>query len=430
MVFWAEDARSLFSSFVRSINLRESPQGMTRFLVKVGTLTGEIEEMNLSAENKLALQKDLQEKGLHVFWIKRHFGLNRLRNPLKFRERISQTEFTLFNQELAALLRAGLPLLQSLDIMLERMHNILFKSALTEIRNQVKSGTALSEAFRMQGNLFPRIYSASLVAGEKSGELEQVITRYVRYLKLSATTRKKVVAALIYPLFLFTTLIFAAAFLLLWVIPRFAGFFDGFDAKLPLLTVVLLTLATTLREHILFIITIAGGLGIALYWWYRSEDSKAFVDRLALKIPFIGPVLHLFATSQLTRSLGTLLSGGLPLVQAISIAANSIGNLHLGRAVGPVAEAVREGKSFSSSLDNTSEFSNLTIEMVKVGENTGGLADMLQNVANFADEEIEHRLNMMLSMLSPIVLLFMGGLVATILLSIYLPMFDLISATR
>ena len=150
---------------------------MTRFLVKVGTLSGEIEEMNLSAENKLALQKDLQEKGLHVFWIKRHFGLNRLRNPLKFRERISQTEFTLFNQELAALLRAGLPLLQSLDIMLERMHNILFKSALTEIRNQVKSGTALSEAFRMQGNLFPRIYSASLVAGEKSGELEQVITR-------------------------------------------------------------------------------------------------------------------------------------------------------------------------------------------------------------------------------------------------------------
>ena len=125
---------------------------MTRFLVKVGTLSGEIEEMNLSAENKLALQKDLQEKGLHVFWIKRHFGLNRLRNPLKFRERISQTEFTLFNQELAALLRAGLPLLQSLDIMLERMHNILFKSALTEIRNQVKSGTALSEAFRMQGN--------------------------------------------------------------------------------------------------------------------------------------------------------------------------------------------------------------------------------------------------------------------------------------
>ena len=238
------------------------------------------------------------------------------------------------------------------------------------------------------------------------------------------------VAALIYPLFLFTTLIFAAAFLLLWVIPRFAGFFDGFDAKLPLLTVVLLTLATTLREHILFIITVAGGLGIALYWWYRSEDSKAFVDKLALKIPFIGPVLHLFATSQLTRSLGTLLSGGLPLVQAISIAANSIGNLHLGRAVGPVAESVREGKSFSSSLDNTSEFSNLTIEMVKVGENTGGLADMLQNVANFADEEIEHRLNIMLSMLSPIVLLFMGGLVATILLSIYLPMFDLISATR
>ena len=403
---------------------------MTQFLAKVGTLTGEIEELALSAEDESVVRSELNDKGYHVFWVKKSLGLGALKNPFSARQRITQSEFTLFNQELAALLRAGLPLLQSLDIMLERMKNPLFKRTLTDIRNKVKSGTALSDAFRSHGDIFPRIYSASLVAGEKSGGLETVLQRYVRYLKLSEGTRKKVVAALVYPAFLFVTLVVAAAFLLLWVIPRFAGFFDGFDAELPILTVVLLTVAQTLRDHILIIFLVLVGGGTFFYLWSKRPASKAIIDGFMLKIPFLGAILHLFATSQLTRSLGTLLSGGIPLVQAIGIAAESISNRHIGGAVTPVAERVREGKAFSSSLEETDEFSNLTVEMVKVGENTGGLADMLQNVADFADEEIDNRLNLMLSLLAPVVLLFMGGLVAMILLAIYLPMFDLINAAR
>ena len=403
---------------------------MTQFLAKVGTLTGDIEELALTADTESVLRNELEDKGYHVFWVRKSFGLGALRNPFSARERITHTEFTLFNQELAALLRAGLPLLQSLDIMLERMKNPLLNRVLTDIRNKVKSGTALSEAFRSHGDLFPHIYSASLVAGEKSGGLETVITRYVRYLKLSESTRKKVVAALIYPAFLFNTLVWAAAFLLLWVIPRFAGFFEGFDAELPILTVILLTVAQTLRDHILIIFIVVAGAGAFFYAWSKRPGSKAVIDRFLLKLPFLGHILHLFATSQLTRSLGTLLSGGIPLVQAIDISAGSIGNRHIGGAVVPVADRVREGKAFSSSLDETGEFSNLTIEMVKVGENTGGLADMLESVADFADEEIDNRLNLMLSMLAPVVLMFMGGLVAMILLAIYLPMFDLINASR
>ena len=222
----------------------------------------------------------------------------------------------------------------------------------------------------------------------------------------------------------------AAAFLLLWVIPRFAGFFEGFDAELPILTVILLTVAQTLRDHILIILIVVAGAGAFFYAWSKRPGSNAVIDRFLLKLPFLGHILHLFATSQLTRSLGTLLSGGIPLVQAIDISAGSIGNRHIGGAIIPVADRVREGKAFSSSLDETGEFSNLTIEMVKVGENTGGLADMLENVADFADEEIDTRLNLMLSMLAPVVLMFMGGLVAMILLAIYLPMFDLINAAR
>jgi type IV pilus assembly protein PilC len=403
---------------------------MGQFLAKVGTAAGDIEELALTAASEKNLRDELRERGYHVFWVKKSLGLPSFSSLFRGRKRISLTEFSLFNQELAALLRAGLPLLQSLDIMLERMRNPLFQTLLTDIRDKVRSGTALSDAFRAHSDYFPRIYSASLVAGEKSGGLETVIQRYVQYLKLTEGTKKKVVAAMVYPVFLFISLIVAAAFLLLWVVPRFAGFFEGFDAQLPLLTVVLLTIADTLRNNIGLILA---GLAVALllvHRWYRREGSRAILDRLVLKLPFLGPIFHLFATSQLTRSLGTLLSGGIPLVSAIDIAAGSIGNRHVGRAVVPVAERVREGKAFSSSLDETGEFSSLTIEMVKVGENTGGLAEMLQNVADFADEEIDNRLNLMLSMLTPVVLLFMGGLVAVILLSIYLPMFDLINATR
>jgi type IV pilus assembly protein PilC len=403
---------------------------MGEFLAKVGTATGDIEELALSAASEKVLRDDLRERGYHVFWVRKSLGLPSFQSLFRGRKRISQTELTLFNQELAALLRAGLPLLQSLDIMLERMQNPLFRSVLTDVRDKVKSGTALSDAFRSHGDLFPRIYSASLVAGEKSGGLETVIQRYVQYLKLTEGTKKKVVAAMVYPIFLFISLIIAAAFLLLWVVPRFAGFFEGFDAELPFLTVVLLTVANTLRDYVFVILAALAAGSYLLYGWSRREGSKATLDRFLLKLPFLGQIFHLFATSQLTRSLGTLLSGGIPLVQAIDIAGGSIGNRHVGQAVIPVAERVREGKAFSASLEETGEFSSLTIEMVKVGENTGGLAEMLQNVADFADEEIDNRLNLMLSMLTPVVLLFMGGLVAVILLSIYLPMFDLINATR
>ena len=403
---------------------------MTQFLAKVGTLAGDIEELAMTADTESVLRDELREKGYHIFWVRRSFGLGGIKNPFSRKQRITQTEFTLFNQELAALLKAGLPLLQCLDIMLERRSNPLFKRVLTDIRDKVKSGMALSDAFRSHGDLFPRIYAASLVAGEKSGGLETVLKAYVLYLKLSEATRKKVIAALVYPAFLLVTLAGAAAFLLLWVIPRFADFFEGFHADLPILTVVLMTVATTLRDHIVILTTVAVAGSAFFLLWSKREGSKIMIDHFLLKLPFLGPIYHLFATSQLTRSLGTLLAGGIPLVQAIDISAGSISNRHVGSAVMPVAERVREGKAFSSSLDQTGAFSNLTIEMVKVGENTGDLAEMLQNVADFADEEIDNRLNLMLSLLEPIVLLFMGGLVAMILLSIYLPMFDLINAAR
>jgi len=402
---------------------------VAQFVCKVGTAGGDIQELIYRAESETSLRRELSDKGYHIFRVRKSLGLGSLLAAAPFgRDRIPPSQFIVFNQELAALLRAGLPLLQSLDIMLERMKHPLFRRTLTDVRDKVKSGIALSDAFRAQGSLFPRMYSASLVAGEKSGNLEQVIRRYLNYQKLTEGTRKKVIASLVYPAFLLLFMLGAVGYLLLVVMPKFSEFFGAFNAELPPLTVALLGIANWVRDHFLLVVAALAAGATALYLWARGEHARATLDRLLLDLPFAGTVLRLFATSQLTRSLSTLVAGGIPLVQAIDIAARSIGNRFLGETLLPVAERVREGKSFAASLEGTGQVSNLTVEMAKVGEATGSLAEMLANVADFCDEEISNRLEIMLSMLTPVVLVAMGGIVAVILLALYLPLFELAGA--
>jgi len=399
---------------------------MSQFICKVGTSAGDVREISLQADTERSARRELAESGYHIFSVRRSFQLASLaatfqRGP----GRIKSQDFIIFNQELASLLRAGLPLVQSLNVMLERMSNEKLRRVLTDVRNQVKGGTSLSEAFRSHGELFPRIYSASLLAGEKSGSLEEVLRRYVRYLKLTESTRSKVTGALVYPSFLFAVLLVAASILLFHVVPTFGGFFETFEADLPPLTLALLTFANVVRGNALLIVgTIVLG-GLVLFAWTRQESSRATVDHLKLEVPYFGHLLRLFSTSQLTRSLSTLLAGGIPLVQSIEVAAGSIANRFVGEKVAPVAERVREGKSFAASLEQTGQFSHMLLEMVKVGETTGSLAEMLASVADFTDEEIENKLNIMMAMLTPVLLIVMGGFVGLILLALYLPLFGL-----
>ena len=397
---------------------------MGQFVCKVGTASGDIQELTLRADSEASLRRELGEKGYHLFRVRRRLGLSSLVSSGGIgRERIKSSDFMIFNQELAALLRAGLPLLQGLDIMLERMKQPLFRRVLADIRDKVKSGTALSDAFRSHGDLFPRMYSASLLAGEKSGNLEQVIRRYLNYQRLTIGTQKKVFAALVYPAFLFIFMLGASGYLLLGVIPKFSELFETLGHReLPPLTVTLLGIANLARDHFLVILLVLASVSIGLYSWVKQAPES--VDRLILKIPVLGPVLRLFATTQLTRSLSTLLAGGIPLVQSVEIASQSISNRFLGGLLIPVADRVREGKSFASSLEATGQMDNLMIEMSKVGEATGGLSEMLGNVADFCDEEIENRLNVMLALLTPVVLAVMGLLVAIMLLGIYMPLFE------
>ena len=327
----------------------------------------------------------------------------------------------------AALLRAGLPLLQALDLMLERIEEPHLRQVLTEIRDQVKSGVELSDAFAGFGDMFPPLYASTLKAGERSGELESVIRRFIRYLRLVSTARKKVVSALIYPSVLIGLSIGMLAVLAIYVVPSFSKFYRDLDAELPAITQVTLAVSFWLRDHYLFLFGGLFVLAVALGNWRRTEAGRLFFDRLRLRIPIVGDIFLYFSLSEFSRSLSTLLAGGIPLVSALGTAVSAVGNRHVSDAIAPVIDEVRQGQAFNDALDRTNVFPNLAIDMIKVGEATGSLDDMLNSVSDYFDETVETRVQRLLTLVEPIMLIVMGVLVALLLISIYLPMFGALS---
>ena len=398
---------------------------MPEFIVRVGTPDGQIVERHLQATNVKAAEDELRHQGMHVFAAKR--GSIAIRDLLPRSQKVvSMERFLLFNQELLALVRAGLPLLQSFDIMLERQKNTRFREVLADIRDKLKSGVSLSDAFGSYGNAFPPIYSTSLRAGERSGDLEGVLKRFLRYQKMIVALRKRVVSALIYPAVLVVLSVTMVFIMLTKVIPRFAEFYAGFDAELPVFTRLLITVATTLNDH--FIVTVAGA-AIAFFLlrrWIATTGRVAW-DRFKLRLPMVGGILHRFAIMQFAQSLGTLLGGGTPMVPAIEIASQSVTNQMVAAKVSAIVQNVREGEPLWRSLETTGVISDMAVEMIKVGESTGALTEMLANVSEFYDEEIEARLARVVAAIEPIILVFMGLVVATLLYAFYLPLFQLTS---
>jgi type IV pilus assembly protein PilC len=398
---------------------------MPEFIVRVGTPDGDVVERHVRAQSVSAAQDELRRQGLYIFDTKR--GSLSLGDLLPRSRRIISTErFLTFNQELLALVRAGLPIIQSFDIMLERQKNLRFREVLIDIRDQIKSGIALSDAFASYGNQFPPIYSTSLRAGERSGDLEGVLRRFLRYQKIIVNLRKKVTGALVYPAVLITLSSAMVFVMLTYVIPRFAEFYKGFNAELPFFTRVMIAFATGLRENLLFL-----GIGIVLavflFRRWVSTTGRVIWDRLKLKIPLAGGILHRFAIMQFTQSLGTLLSGGTPMVPAIEIASQSVTNQEVSLKVFAIVQNVRQGEPLWRSLESTGVISDLAIEMIKVGESTGALTEMLANVSEFYDEEIEARLGRIVAAIEPIILVFMGGVISVLLYAFYLPLFQLSS---
>jgi type IV pilus assembly protein PilC len=401
---------------------------VTEFRVKVGWPDGSVAEQAVMALDPGAARLEMERRGGHVFEVKRKgFSLGAARAK---RGRIKMSEFLIFNQELIALLKAGLPVVRSFEILLERQKNPTLRRVLGDVRERVNSGMSISEAFAEEGDLFPRLYWTSLKAGEKSGEIEAVLRRYLKYQKTVMALTRKVVSTLVYPAILILLSVGLITILMTYVIPRFTEFFSDFNADLPLLTVVVLGVATFLRSHILILAGSIGGAAYLASRWLKTTRGREWFDAVILKLPIVGGIFRRFAITQFTRSLGTLLGGGTPLVPALENAADAIGNRAVSKKVREVVPKVREGRELWKTLDETGIFTDLTIEMIKVGESSGALEEMLSSVSEFYDEEIDLLLARVISFVEPIILVFMGGVIVTILLSVYLPMFRLMSAIK
>ncbi len=397
------------------------------YVCRVGTPSGDVVERAFTASDERTLRADLEQQGLYLLSVRRGLSLSGFRLR---KRRVNPATLLVFSQELAALLKAGLPLFQSLDVMLDRQRDPVLRQSLAAVRQKVKSGTALSDAFRQEGELYPPIFSASLVAGERAGNLDQVLRRFSSHLRLNLTLRKKAVSAAVYPIVLLTMMVALVAILLVYVIPQFRSFYEGLGAELPLATRMLLALATTVRANLLWIVLGIGALVVFVLSWLRREGSGVVLDRTLLRLPYFGGLMRMYATSQLMRTLSTLLAGGLPLLNALEVAAASIGNRAMALAVGSATGRIREGASLTTALETTGMLEPLPLEMVKVGEQTGALGDMLSAIAEFYDEELDTQMATVLSLVEPVLLVLMAVIVAAMLLAFYLPMFQAISAVQ
>ena len=394
------------------------------YLCRVGTPTGEVIERSFSARDESALRSELERQGYYLFSLRRGLGMG---DWALRRRRVKPAVLLLFGQQLGALLRAGLPLLQSLDITLERQREPLFRRSLGAVRERVKSGWSLSDAFGAEGELYPPMFSASLVAGERTGSLETVLSRFVQYVRLNQALRRKAVTASVYPLVLIAMMTALAAILLIVVMPQFEGFYDAMDAELPLATRVLMTVAGGVRDNLFWIVGTVILAATGLRVWLGREGSGRTVDRLLLRLPFVGGMMRMYATSQLARTLSTLLAGGLPLLSALEVAAASVGNRALAAAVSASTPQIREGKSLTVALESTGMLEDMPLEMIRVGEQTGALGEMLTSVAEFYDEELDTKMATALALVEPVMLALIALIVAGMLLAFYLPMFQAIS---
>ena len=393
---------------------------------RLGTTSGEIIEGVYVAQSEAALRRELEDKGLHVLSLKPRLGFGSLSIGGESRK-IKRHEFLVFNQELATLLKAGMPLVQSLDILRSRLSNPVFKSVLDDVYEKVRGGTALSDAFAAHGDLFPPIYTASLMAGERAGNLDAVLRRFVAYSKTIDTVRSKTISAMIYPVILIGLAVVLVGIIVIKVVPTFAEFYTSFDAELPLSTRIIVAISDFARAQFFLILLAAGGAAVAFYTWIKQPGRGAEFDRLLLKLPIIGPSIQKFSTSQMARTLATLLSGGIPLVNALEIAARSSGNRHMGKELEIVVARVREGQGFANTLLERRTVPDVAIKMIEVGESTGALTEMLNSLADFYDEEIETEVARFVTLIEPAMLVFMGAVIAGIVLALYLPLFQLTS---
>ena len=398
---------------------------------RLGTPGGEIIEGVYVADSEARLRREFEEKGLYVLAIHAagRRALAGVHLPaLPKRRKVSGREFLVFNQELATLLKAGMPLVQSLDILRRRVTNPTFKAVLDDVHERVRSGSALSEAFEAHGSLFPGVYTASLLAGEKSGSLEAVLRRYVSYVKIISGVKRKTISALVYPAILVALSLAVVTIIVVKVVPEFGAFYNQFGKELPWSTQAIVAVSSFVTSYYYLILAAIAGVALAFYAWVKQPGQRKRLDRLILRVPMVGGIAQKFTTSQGARTLATLLGGGIPLVNALEVTARSLANQFMAGELMLAAQQVREGRSLAAAMQDSGIFPDVAIKMVEVGESTGALQEMLNSLADFYDEEIDTNLGRFITIVEPALLVIMGIVIAGLLLSLYLPLFNLSSA--
>jgi type IV pilus assembly protein PilC len=396
---------------------------MAEFLIKMADERGHVLQQVENGVSEQEIKDRFAQQGFMVYSVKSRKGLLSLGGGVS-KKAIKADTFIVFNQQFLTLIKAGLPIIKSLNILGKRQKNPHFKAVLENVQDRVKSGELLSEAFEAQG-VTSKIYTTTLLAGERSGNLEEVLGRYIAFQRISLSFRKKLISSLWYPGLLLCALSVMLTFLMTYVVPQFADLYSTLNAKLPAITLFMLSIGRIIQHYYLLILAAILAIGISVTLWVRSEGGSKFLDALRYRLPLFGQIWMKYQIAMFSRTLSTLLSGGLPLVPSLETASHSINSFKISSSVAHASKRVREGRALSYSLEETQFFPDLAIEMVEVGESTGALPAMLNSVAEFYEEDVQNSLTTAMQLVEPVILIFMGVTVAFVLLSLYLPIFSL-----
>jgi type IV pilus assembly protein PilC len=397
---------------------------MAQYVCKVADNDGRVFQQVEAAQTEVEARQKLADRGLYVYWVRPRLafiprGIGRRKEGA-----VGSTDFLIFNQQFNTLIKAGLPILKALDLLTESAAAPRLRPILENVRRRVREGALLSEALDAEG-IFPKVYTTSVLAGEKSGSLSSVLEQYVAYQRVTTGVRKRLLAALVYPTILVTVATLVIAYVTTVVIPQFARLYRELNVDLPPLTQFLMTLTVGLRIPILVGVILLVAVAFGAYLWSFTPRGAMILDRIKLRIPVFGNIWIKFQVARFSRTLATLLAGGTPLVTALETASDATSSRWVSQAIYEAGQRVREGKSLHNSLAETGLMPDLALEMIEVGEASGALTPMLVSIAEFYEEDVNLRLSALLSLIEPLILVMMAIVVAFILIALYLPVFSL-----
>jgi type IV pilus assembly protein PilC len=396
---------------------------MAQFLVKIADDRGRLAQQVENGYSESEVRERFVQQGYLVYWVKPRGLFSGGKFQLRGRK-VKQGQFVIFNQQFLTLIKAGLPILNALDLLIKRQKDANMKSLLQNVRERVKSGELLSDSFAAQG-VFPRIYTTTLMAGEKSGNIEEVLGRYIAFQRLALTFKKKLAVSLVYPALLVTMVLVMIVFLVTYVVPEFAKLFENLNAKLPAITILMLAVGTRTQKLAPFL-AIALVLIVTFFWRWKNTDRGAEqIDSVILRMPLLGDIWLKYQVANFSRMLSTLLAGGLPLVPSLETAGASMSSRRILNGIADTAARVREGQTLSGSLEQQKMFPDLSVEMIEVGESTGALPAMLNSVAEFYEEDVQTALGATMALIEPVILIIKAVFLGGVLISLYLPIFSL-----